>query len=264
MRCIDIHDHFKSKSSWVDWSNTTDTFKTGDPQRQVNTLAVAWKANWDAMKEAVERGAEMFVSHESICVKAVNGSAEQEKVFALPSEAPKFQWLEETGLTVYRCHDCWDRFPSIGIRHSWQRGLEIGDRIVGDEYPLLVTEIEGRTLGDLARHVLERIEPLGQNGVAVVGDLKTPVTKIATGTGVTTNPVEMMRLGADSGIITDDYFLNVRMGEHARELGFSWIVVNHGVSEFWGIENLAEYLKTTFPELNVIHIPQRCPYTIVV
>ena len=263
MRCIDIHEHFKAKSDWVDWNHTTDTFKAGDPEKEVRTIAVGWKANWDSMREAVDRGADLFISHESICVEAVNGSTEQERFFALPSEVPKFDWLEDTGLTVYRCHDCWDRYPSIGIRHSWQRGLEIGEKIVTDEYPLLVTELESQTLGDFARHVLKRIAPLGQTAIPMVGDNESIVKRVATGTGVTTNPVEMMRLGADVGVITDDYFLNVRMGEHARELGFSWITVNHGVSEFWGIENLASYLGTTFPELQIIHIPQSCPYTIV-
>ena len=263
MRCIDIHEHLRKHGDWVNWERTTDTFKAGDPEKPVRTIAVAWKPSWETLKEAHRRGADLFVSHESICVHAVNGSPEPEVVFALDSEKPKFDWLAETGLVVYRCHDVWDQFPRLGIRWTWQRELALGGEVVADDYPLLVTQIEPTTLGDLARHVLQRVAPLGQNGVMVTGDLDRVVSKVATGTGVTTNPPQMVELGADVGILSDDYYLHVRMGTHARELGFPSITVNHGVSEEWGIRNLAAYLGRTFPDMEVFHIPQRCPYVII-
>jgi putative NIF3 family GTP cyclohydrolase 1 type 2 len=263
MNCRDIDNHFRERGDWVDWTNTTDTFKAGDPEKPVRTVAVAWKANWDALRQAVAGNADLFVSHESICVRAVNGSTEPEVNSALPSEKPKFEWLAKTGLTVYRCHDVWDRFPKFGIRDSWQKGLDIGDQIVADGYPLFVTEIDPTTAGALAEHVLQQIRPLGQNGLPLSGDPEQRVSRVATGTGVTTDPVHMIELGADVGIITDDYYLHVRIGEHARELDFPTLVVNHGVSEEWGVRNLAHYLEQTFPALEVFHIPQRCPYTIL-
>ena len=263
MKCLDLHKHFKEIGSWVDWERTTDTFKAGDPQKPVQKAAVAWKASWDALKEAVRRGADLFISHESICVRAVNGSPDPEVNFALPSEIPKFEWLEQTGLVVYRCHDVWDQYPEIGIRASWQKGLGLGDRIIADEHRIFVTQIEPMTLGDLADHILRRIRPLGQNGVLVAGDPQRSIEKVATGMGVTTNPVQMLELGADVGVITDDYYLFVRMGVHAEELGFPTISVNHAVTEQWGISNLSSYIENTLPDLDVFHIPQACPYTVI-
>ena len=81
---------------------------------------------------------------------------------------------------------------------------------------------------------------------------------------MTTDPVKMMELGAEAGILTDDYYLHVRMGVHACELDFPTIVVNHGVSEEWGVRNLACYLRRVFPALEVFHIPQHCVYTVLV
>jgi putative NIF3 family GTP cyclohydrolase 1 type 2 len=263
MRCLDIHEHFRTRGDWVNWERTTDTFKAGDPEKPVRTVAVAWKASWDALREAHDRGADLFVSHESICVNAVNGSPEPEVTFALASEGDKFDWLAQSGLVVYRCHDVWDRFPEVGIRWAWQKGLSLGGKVIVDEYPLLVTQVEPLTLGELARHILERVRSLGQNGVLVTGDPDQGVSKVATGTGVTTNPVRMAELGADVGVLTDDYYTHVRMGTHAREIGFPAIIVNHGVSEEWGVQNLAAYLAATFPDLEVFHIPQRCPYVVV-
>jgi len=263
MKCVDVHHHLRSQAPWVDWDRTTDTFKAGDPDKTVRTVAVAWKPTWDALKEAHRRGADLFVGHESICVNAVNGSPEPEIVFALDSEKPKFDWLAESGLTVYRCHDVWDRFPEVGIRCAWREGLELGGQIAVDRYPYFVTEVEPRPLVELARQVLARLRSLGQNGVLVTGDLERPVSRIATGTGAIDDPLEMYALGADVAMIVDDYYRHVREGVHVRELGFSTITVNHGVAEEWGVRKLAAYLGKTFPQLEVVHLPQRCPYTVV-
>ena len=263
MHCIDVEAHLRRLGEGVDWSTTTDTFKAGDPSRTVKTVAVAWKASWDALRTAVARNADLFVTHESIAVKALNGSTEPDAHFALPSERPKFEWLDRAGLVVYRCHDVWDRFPGQGIRDSWRTGLDLGGRIVADEYPLYVTEIAPTPLRALAHHVLQKIAPLGQNGLMLSGDPERRVSRIATGTGVTVDPVRMKELGADAGIVTDDFYLHVRMGAHATELDFSTLAVNHGVSEEWGVRNLAAYLASAFPELEVFYIPQRCAYSIV-
>jgi putative NIF3 family GTP cyclohydrolase 1 type 2 len=265
LTCLDVANHFKSTDAGkgINWDRTTDTFKCGDPSKPVKKVAVAWKASWDALREAVSRGAEMFISHESICVNAQNGSPEQEVVFALPSEKPKFEWLDKTGIVVYRCHDVWDRFPKIGIRDTWQRELKLGGKIVVDEYPFYVTEVAPMTLGELARHVLKQIQPLRQNGVIVSGDTEKKISRIGTGTGQTNDAVRLNNIGADVGIMTDDGYSQVRMGVHARELGFSTIVINHGVSEEWGIMNLTKYVQQVFPSLEVFHIPQYCPYKII-
>ena len=262
MICSDIDAHFRNIGTWVDWDNTADTFKAGDRASAVTKIAVGWKASFAALKLAHAHGAELFVSHESICVNAVNRSREPEVTFALPSELPKFQWLESTGMTVYRCHDVWDRVPGTGVRDSWQRGLALGGDVVADEYPLLVTERESLSLRDLADHILGRIASLGQEGLLVTGDPERKVSRIATGTGVTTNPVAMRELGADVGVITDDYYRRVRMGVHADELDFPTIMVNHGVSEAWGIENLAAHLREAFPEIEVMFIPYECPFRV--
>ena len=118
-------------------------------------------------------------------------------------------------------------------------------------------------MAELAKYVLGIIEPLGLNGVPVIGDLHKKVSRVATGTGVSVDPVKMMELGADVGIMTDDYYVHVRMGELARELDFPAIVVNHLVAEERGIEALAAYVTRTFPAAEVFHLPQLCPYRMV-
>ena len=192
-----------------------------------------------------------------------NNSPKPEAAFALPSEKPKFDWLEKTGLVVYRCHDVWDRVKDEGIRDTWQKGLNIGNNIIADEFPFYVTEIQPATVRELARHILKLVRTLKQNGIMISGNPEKKISKIGTGTGVNTNVDALKDLGADAGIMTDDYYLHVRMGVHATEMDFPAIFVNHCVAEEWGVKNIALHLQRIFPSIKVFHIPQFCPYEII-
>lgn len=259
----DIEEHFQKAGTWVNWNQTTDTFKFGNPEKEIKKVAVAWKINLDSIKKAREMGADLFISHESICVNTPNTEMVPEIQFAMPTELPKFDLLKKADLLVYRCHDLWDGFPEIGIRDTWRKKLKLGDKIIGDKYPYYVTETEPRTVEELAKHILEIIQPLGETGVMISGNAKKVVSKVGTGTGVTTDPFALRDLCADVGIMTDDYYRHVRQGIHADELDFPTILVSHAVAEEWGIMNLAGYVQKQFPSLEVQHIPQFCPYKYV-
>lgn len=261
--CQDLAEHFHKRGTWVTWHQTTDRFTCGDPGKPVHKVSVVWKASLSAIEEAIAQKADLLISHESICVNADNQSTEPEEIFSLPSEKVKFDLLKKSGLTVYRCHDFWDRFPEQGVRDSWQRGLKLNGKIIVDAYPLYVTEIKPQTVHALAQHILRQIAPLQQDGVLVTGDMNKLVRRVATGTGVTVDPEKLWDLCAEVGIITDDYYRHVRQGVHAQEMDFPTIIVNHGVSEEWGIMNLAKYIQNEFPNLKVHYIRQYCPYKIV-
>lgn len=259
----DIEKHFQKAGNWVNWKQTTDTFKFGNPGKKIKKVAIAWKINLDTIKKAIEMEADLFISHESICVNAPNSEMKPEINFALPTELPKFDLLKEADLLVYRCHDLWDGFPEIGIRDTWRKKLNLGDKIISDKYPCYVTETEPGTVSDLAKHILEIIQPLHERGLMVSGNMDKVVSKVGTGTGVCTNPFALRELGADVGIMTDDYYRHVREGIHSDELDFPTIHVNHAVAEEWGIMNLAKYVQEQFPMLEVNHIRQYCPYQYV-
>ena len=102
------------------------------------------------------------------------------------------------------------------------------------------------------------------NPADAMNAIEKKISKIGTGTGSTADIVRFKNAGADIGIMTDDGYSHVRMGVHANELDFPTIIVNHGVSEEWGIMNLVKYVQQIFPTLEVFHIPQYCPYIIIV
>ena len=263
MECRGVHEHFRGIGTWVNWEATTDIFTFGCAEGEVEKIAVAWKPTLSALEKAVACGANLFVSHESIAVKAVNGSMKQDIEFMLEGETAIFGFLEASGLVVYRCHDFLDAVPEWGVMHAWQQGLQLGGTVVAEEYPNMITEIEPMSVRDLSLHLIARTAELGQKGVLVSGRLEKMVSRVATGTGCAHDVENVRNLGAEVSIVVNDKYNSVRLGSHMRDLDYPMIVVDHGVSEEWAVRNLSEHLASSFADVEVMYIPQYCTYEVV-
>ena len=115
-------------------------------------------------------------------------------------------------MVVYRCHDVWDVIPEIGVIDSWATGLGFtGTPLTRDGY-YRVEDVSGQTFGQLCEHVAQKMKSVGQEGILAVGDADTQVNRLALGTGAITKLDKIIDLGADVGIICDDYFRYVRDG----------------------------------------------------
>jgi putative NIF3 family GTP cyclohydrolase 1 type 2 len=260
MEAADIHRHFVELGTWVDWSNTTDGFHFGDPETEVTKIAVAWKPYFSSLMRAAELGCDFFLSHESIFRDGGNGD---ETSAAHSLEGGKLEWLRQSGMVVYRCHDVWDVIPEIGVIDSWARGLGFeGSPVRRDGYYRL-EDVSGQTFGELCRDVAAKMRSVGHEGVLAVGDAERSVSRLALGTGAITKLDDMVALGADVCVICDDYFRYVRDGALFQDLDVPYIVVNHGAKEEWGIENLYRHVKEAFEDIPAHFIAQGCPYRIV-
>ena len=263
IKCEDVERHFKSLWKWDIKDYVTDGFKAGRKNNEAGKIGVMWKARLGDIKKAHDDGCNFIICHESIAVKTLNSSKEPERSFALEEEREKFAFMERHDMTVYRCHDLWDRMEKVGVRDTWRALLFAEGEIAASSYPYYVTKLPPLTLYELAGKILEKIKPLGQDGVLVSGDGSKKVSKIATGTGVCTDTAAMKRLGADAAVITDDYYLFVRQGVLSEEMGFPTIMVNHNVAEELAIKNLYEYIKSVFPSVETLYYRQKCPYQII-
>ncbi|NKB71477.1 MAG: hypothetical protein GKR89_30770 [Candidatus Latescibacteria bacterium] len=263
MKAKQIQAYFHKTGPWVNWKSTTDIFTAGSGEKEIERVRVAWKPTWIALRQAVDDGIDLFISHESIGAKARNGSMQMDAAFMLDDEREVFSWLGESGLAVYRCHDYLDVVAEFGVRASWQRGLQLGDNIIAENEYLVVSEIAELRLEDLARKVLRHCRELGQTSLQMLGDPKQLVSRVGTGTGMICDPGGYRQMGADVGICVDDAMNFVRDGELLKAIGFPILVVNHGVAEEWGMVNLAQHLQGIFPDLQIDHLPQQCLYQTV-
>lgn len=70
----------------------------------------------------------------------------------------------------------------------------------------------------------------------------------------------MINKSADVVVVCDDGFSYWQRGARFYEMAVGVVMVSHGTSEMWGMENLARYLDETFPELQVTYMARHARY----
>jgi putative NIF3 family GTP cyclohydrolase 1 type 2 len=258
VKAKDIAAYLKSLGPWVDWNHTCDTFKAGDPEREVKTLAVSWMSTLDALEKAHAMGCEMFITHEPTFYSHMDDDPTFDKDTATTA---KRQLLTDSGMVVYRCHDVWDRVPGEGILASWAAALGLSGKPAAERTHYAVFNIPAMTVEDLARDMALRLQRFGQEAVQVTGDLKAKVRRLAIGTGAIADPREMHAMGADAAVVTEIIYW--RDVSWARDMGFPLFIVAHSVSECPGMESLAAHLRWKFPAVRVVYVQEGCPFRLV-
>lgn len=250
----------------MDWEDTADTFKTGDPEATVEGIAVGWMSYTWALEAALERGCNLFVTHEPTFfghdepmgpeVSADCPEPVRKRV------AEKLEFIEANDLTVLQCHDLWDQLPEVGIPDSWGQTLGLGEAVAGEGH-FRVYEREPTAAREFAARVADRTAGHGQGPVELVGPADATVSRVAIGTGAITPFRHLLgEYDVDAVVATDDGFTYWKDGAAAIELGVPAVVVNHATSEVGGIAALADHLEERF-DVPVHHIAQECMYEVV-
>ncbi|MEO2004628.1 MAG: Nif3-like dinuclear metal center hexameric protein [Candidatus Poribacteria bacterium] len=261
MTANDVREHLKTlDGGWVDWDNTVDTIKIGDPNVELTGIAVGWMSYTESLRRAHDLGCNLFVCHEPTFYNHLD---KDQKIFGHPGVQAKKDMLDEMGMVVMRCHDLWDQLLDIGIPDSWGQFLGLGEAIDGSGY-YRAYDVTGETALSLARKVAGQTKRLGQDVVHLLGDGAAPVTRAVIGTGAITPYQHFIEeYGADVAICSDDGFTYWRDGAMAIDLGVPAIVVNHAVSEIYGLQLLAEHLDGALPDVPVHFIEQKCMFQAV-
>jgi len=253
-----FREHCRSVAHWVDWDKTVDHFMHGDPDVDVTGIAVTWLATNAVLREAARLGANFVISHEGAFYPTYSGSASGDR-----HHAEKRRLLDELGITLMRCHDTWDRMPEVGIPDAWARflGFPAEPRPVHSFYRACL--VGSSTVAQLAERVLEKVRPLGQQWVGIVGDRSAPVERMAVGTGAITKLSDMHDLNPDVVLATDDGISTTAAGLWSLDLGVPLLIVNHATAELPGMMALAGYIERQFPGVPVHYLPCQFPFPVV-
>lgn len=222
MKPIDFHQYFQKNAEWVDWDTTTDVFLYGDPQIEIRRTAVTWLATNAVIRAAAEAGCNFLVCHEGAFYPQLEKYPSEQHHFA-----EKRKLLADLGVTLYRCHDSWDRFPTFGIVDSWAEylGFQTEPRDASSFYRVCLAG--GSRASEIAERLLEKTDRLGQKWVSIMGDPKRIVNRLVVGTGAITRLPEMAEVGGDLFLTTDD-------GMHSTYNGLwfarSWAFGDHSLS----------------------------------
>jgi putative NIF3 family GTP cyclohydrolase 1 type 2 len=261
MKALEVDAYLKSlNGGWVDRNRTVDTFKAGDPNAELTGIAVGWMSYTWALKRARELGCNLFVTHEPTYYSHRD---DDQSVLRFELVRAKRRFIEDNGMIILRCHDLWDQIPDIGIPDGWARQLGFDEPIAGAGY-YRVYDVTGQTAREVAQQVARRTQSFGQEAVQLIGPPDKAVSRVAIGTGAVTSLSHFLdEHQADIAICTDDGLTYWRDGALAIDLGMPLIVVNHPVSEIFGVQLLAEHLSRQFPQVPVHFIPQFCMFELV-
>ena len=261
MNARDVREYLKTMDGgWVNWENTVDTFKSGDPTTEVRGIAVGWMGYTWTLQRALELDCNMFITHEPTYY---NHHDTDQNVFRYQGVAAKRKMIEDSELIILRCHDLWDQVPEIGIPDSWATQLGFEYPVDGEGY-FRVYDVSGQTALTVAQRVAGKVKELGQNSVQLIGPEDQPVSRVAIGTGAITPFTSFIdNYQVDLAICTDDGFTYWRDGAFSIDMGVPVIVVNHAVSEVHGMKLLADHLADRFLPLPVHFIPQSCIFKLV-
>ena len=261
MNAEDIRKYLKTMDDgWVNWENTVDTFKSGDPKSEVRGIAVGWMGYTWALQKALDLGCNMFITHEPTYY---NHYDTDQDVFRYETVVAKRKMIEESGLIILRCHDLWDQVPKIGIPDSWAMQLGFENPVNGEGY-FRVYDSPAKTAITVAQEVAEKVKELGQNAVQLIGPDNRLVSRIAIGTGAITPFTRFIdNYQIDLAICTDDGFTYWRDGALSIDMEIPVIVVNHAVSEIHGMKQLSHHLADRFSPLPVHFISQSCIFKLV-
>lgn len=241
-----IRAYLLANSPWVNASNTVDTVKAGDPARPVKKAGVCWYGAMATLRKAHEAGCDALICHEPVFWE--HAAPEQHWRTRDPGAA-KQAFLNQTGMGILRAHDSWDQWPVIGIRDSWAHflGLEQCVYASTENRYHAVYAVAPQTLQEFAQYIADRIKPLGEDSVQIMGDPHRMIRRAAVGVGCAGPDTECIEQGADALILCYDGASYWATRERLYEQGAAVVTVEHGTSEMPGMENLCKHLAEKFP-----------------
>ncbi len=155
----------------------TDVIKFGDPARECTGVVVTCTPTVEVIRKTIELGANFLITHEPLFW---NHEDQTDWLEGNRLYQQKKQLLEENGITVWRDHDhIHGGAPHSGNVDKIFQGImhELGWEnylIGGGNKPLLfqIPEMDATELGLFLK------EKLGLNGIRIVGDKHTKVSKV--------------------------------------------------------------------------------------
>lgn len=258
MKASAVLEHFLSRADWVNRSQTIDRIIVGDANADVDRCIVTWIASFKALRSAVERGIRLVISHEPTFWHDSEATDD-------PDTHEKLAYIKDHGLIILRNHDCWDRWPEVGIPWAWARFLGLGNapQAVSPSGYEHRYDIAALPLGEFARQVALHCRALGEPCVQVVGDLTQPVARIGIGTGAICFVPTYRQLGCDCSIVCDDGSCYWAGLQEAEDLRHPVIRVNHGTCEDPGMVTLTEYINTHLDGLRAEHLPHGSSFQLI-
>jgi len=250
-----IHDHVG-----IPWMpQTVDTFKAGDPDTPVTSIAVTMMATLDVLQRAAANHQNLIITHEPTFFSHQDTPEGMDQSDAVWTEKRAF--IEQHHLVIWRFHDHWHRMHPDGILAGMVHALGWEKYQHADD-PKVFT-IPETTLAKLASDTAKRLDAATMR---VVGNPDMKVTKIAISPGfagfvrethaLEQDNVEVLLTGETREWETVEYAADAVTEGKRKAL----IVIGHIPSEQAGMEECTRWLKTFITNVPIEFVPAKQPF----
>jgi len=238
--------------------NTVDTLKTGNPSTEVTGIVTTFLASMDILKQAVDLGANVVITHEPIFY---NHRDETDWLQDDPVYQAKRRLIDEHGLCIFRFHDYWHRFKPDGILTGMVAVLGWSEN---QETPGAKRfSIPETAFSDLVSNVKAK---LGPSTVRVTGDPRLACKTVVHLAGTTPGQHQIAALSEGADVVMVGETNEWETCEYVRDATSigdpkGLIVLGHGYSEEAGMAYLVEWLQERIgTDIPIRHIPTGDPF----
>jgi putative NIF3 family GTP cyclohydrolase 1 type 2 len=235
-------------------SQTVDTFKAGSPDTEVRGIATTGMATFDVIRRAVKLGRNFVITHEPTFYN------HQDQTASLEADAiyrAKQQFITENRVIVWRFHD-----------HA--HALRPDPLVVGSARMLGWTQyaspdapriyaVPATTLRALATDIVRRLKG---RAIRVVGDPDMKVSRVALGPGYGVPPLAStfdVSVGGETAESVGNAEYIVDAGAIGQQKGM--IVLGHMLSEDFGMQEVAEWLRTFITDVPIEWVSAGEPFS---
>lgn len=241
---------------WLD--RGVDRIIAGEADTPVTGIATTMMCTFDALKAAVAAGCNLIITHEPTFW------SHQDTVTQLqddPLYKTKLTYMKAHNLVSFHFHDHWHaKLPVDGIHQGMADSMG-WSKYITQPYDRHIN-LPPTTLGGLAREFQKK---LGDRTLRVVGDPDLSVKRIVVSWGNCSLIPGASYLNSDCDALVIGEEQDWDLIAYAQDLVASGrkkglIVLGHVLSEQWGMEYAASWLRGFVPEVPVKFLPLIEPY----
>jgi putative NIF3 family GTP cyclohydrolase 1 type 2 len=242
----------------VPWfAGGVDHIVAGRADMPVTGIATVMMATFDALKAAVAHRLNFIITHEPTFWSHPDETAQ---LLDDPLYGRKLSYIRDHGLTVFHFHDHWHRRkPVDGINQGMMRKMDWQRYTDADNSR--VFNLPATTLKGLVGQFREK---LGDRTLRAIGDPALPVKRVIASWGNCSSFPGIPYLDmADVLVIGEaqDWDLIAYANDLvAAGRPKALVLLGHVLSEQWGMEYCADWLKGFVPEVPVRFLPIVEPY----
>ncbi len=235
-----------------------DRIIAGLPQTPVTGVATTMMATFDALKVAVASKLNLIITHEPTYWSHQDTTTQ---LLDDPLYRTKLAWMRAHNLVVFHFHDHWHgKRPIDGINYGMAQ--KMGWTGYMDATNSRQFNIPPRTLLELAREFRRK---LGDRTMRVIGDRDLMVSKVVASWGNCSAFPGVPYLNSQADVLVIGEAQDWDLVAYAQDLVAAGkkkglILLGHVLSEQWGMDYCADWLKTFVPEVPIRFVPLIEPY----